>query len=323
MALGRIRLTLLWMVPLLAACSSSANRPTPTATRLLLQYHTATSTPRSAGATPILPSPPPLGPSPTPFVHLVREGETLLGISSRYGVDLENLLIVNPGIDPRLLSIGSELIIPNPEGEPVEHLLPTPTPVPLELGSTRCYRTTTQGMWCLVEARNLTSKAVEGLTVLVTLVDQEGQPITMKPTYGPLNLLPEGGMMPLAVFFEDPPLHSPVAVATLIGAVQANETSSRYLQLEIQQTQSEPGSRNLSWRVQGEASLPHDDLGSGARLSLLLVAFNEDGDVVGFRKWEAESPIASGASVDFDIVVITLGPEIDHVELIAEAQISP
>jgi membrane-bound lytic murein transglycosylase D len=44
--------------------------------------------------------------------HVVRRGETLSGIASRYGVSLEGILALNPGLKPRALRPGTELVIP-------------------------------------------------------------------------------------------------------------------------------------------------------------------------------------------------------------------
>jgi LysM repeat protein len=44
--------------------------------------------------------------------HQVQAGETLMAIARRYHVKLESLQSVNPGLNPRKLSIGQRLVIP-------------------------------------------------------------------------------------------------------------------------------------------------------------------------------------------------------------------
>ena len=46
-------------------------------------------------------------------------------------------------------------------------------------------------------------------------------------------------------------------------------------------------------------------------------------EVVGYSKWETETTLEQGSSVDFDITVFSLGPIIDHIEILAEAQVIP
>lgn len=54
-------------------------------------------------------------PAPTPGkqqLYEVREGDTLSGISARFGVDEESVLKQNPGLDRDTLFVGQELVIP-------------------------------------------------------------------------------------------------------------------------------------------------------------------------------------------------------------------
>jgi LysM repeat protein len=262
-----------------------------------------------------------MGPTPTPLVHVVQSGETLLGIASRYGIGLEALLVANPGVDPRLLSIGHELIIPNAEGEPVGALLPTPTPVSFDLSPVRCYRTPTAGLWCLTTAHNTNAAAIEGMAILVTLLDAKGEALAREPAYGPLNHLPRDSVMPLAAFFSESPTDAFTPVAAAISAVMLDASGDRYANLELDQSLSVPGSDGLHWRVQGQATLPDIQQAEAVRISLLLIALDANRDAVGYRKWEAESTLEPGDSIPFDLSVFSLGPAIDHIELLGEASI--
>ena len=48
--------------------------------------------------------------------------------------------------------------------------------------------------------------------------------------------------------------------------------------------------------------------------------FDQDGNPVGFRRWEAALPIANGEAIAFNTIVYSLGPFIERVELVAEAR---
>ena len=52
-----------------------------------------------------------------PKTHVVREGETLFIIAEQYGLTLEALIEANPGINPRLITVGQEINIPNQNNE--------------------------------------------------------------------------------------------------------------------------------------------------------------------------------------------------------------
>jgi LysM repeat protein len=319
----RIGFFLLCSQFLIVACTAEQVTSTPQPTQTLRPHRTLTSTATSEQTPPILPSLPPLGPTPTPLVHVVQSRETLLGIAIRYAVELEQLLLANPGIDPRFLSVGQEVIIPGPEGEPVGAILPTPTPLPITITGVRCFPTPSESLWCLVGVRNDTSTTMEGISVLVSLFDARGEPLVHEPAYGPLNLLPEGRKMPLAVFFQDPPDDWVVTRAHPLSAVQAKEVESRYANLEIDQTISESSPDGLRWHVRGEAGVPNTASLPVIRVKLLLIAYDEDEEIVGFSFWETDGEVEPGDLRTYDLTVFSLGPVIHHVEILTEAQSIP
>jgi LasA protease len=67
-----------------------------------------------------LPSPTPDQPHLLPTVrsaseqYVIQSGDTLGGVATMYGVDLDSILASNPGVDPYLLSIGQTINIPAP-----------------------------------------------------------------------------------------------------------------------------------------------------------------------------------------------------------------
>lgn len=84
----------------------------------------AKKTPASGAATPKeaaparQPSPPPPAPPPAPpaqqasTTHTVAPGDTLTSIATRYGTTVEQLLALNPGIDPYSMVAGQEVAVP-------------------------------------------------------------------------------------------------------------------------------------------------------------------------------------------------------------------
>jgi LysM repeat protein len=52
------------------------------------------------------------GRPPCPFEHVVQSGDTIWKLSIRYRVTVDQILALNPGVDPYNLQIGSVLIIP-------------------------------------------------------------------------------------------------------------------------------------------------------------------------------------------------------------------
>ncbi|MGH7545125.1 MAG: LysM peptidoglycan-binding domain-containing protein [Gemmatimonadota bacterium] len=64
----------------------------------------------------------PAGERVTWLTHVVRRGQTLGVISSRYGVSVQAILAANPGTHPRRLRIGQTLVIPKAGGIPAASL---------------------------------------------------------------------------------------------------------------------------------------------------------------------------------------------------------
>ena len=80
--------------------------PSPTST----PTHTPTSTPIS---TQTLVSTPEATPTPTPLIeHTVLDGETISGIATRYGVTTQQIMELNPSLDPNLIFTGEVILIP-------------------------------------------------------------------------------------------------------------------------------------------------------------------------------------------------------------------
>jgi LysM repeat protein len=101
--------------------------PTSTATATATPTATATATPTET-ATPTPTDTPTITVTPTasaPFLYTVGEGDSLSAISTRFAVDLLTILALNPGLNPNLISIGQQILIPAPDTQ-----LPTSTPVP-------------------------------------------------------------------------------------------------------------------------------------------------------------------------------------------------
>jgi LysM repeat protein len=304
------------LIPLalvLIGCAEIGNSPTPFATQTLepRQQPTATVTASQGnGIRPIAT----VGPSPTPLTHVIVEGNTLLSIAVRYGVELADLLLANPGVNPRLLIVGDNLIIPFSGAQgPV----PSATPVPIELSPVACYDTIPEGLTCLLIASVSGGSAAEGVVALVTLADSAGQPIVTEPAYGSTNLVMPGRKMPLVAIFGPQTPSYTSASALAISALNASEQDERYAELDLQIATTAISPDRLSARATGTVEVLG---GNPAGLRLVVLALGEDEIPVGFRTWEAPE---EGAFFKFDLTVFSLGPPIESLEIISEARYLP
>ncbi len=295
------------MALLLAACAPAAAEtaaPLPTQTLLLYSTPTLQST-VAVGANAL--------PTATPRVYAIEEGDTLFGIAALNGLTVDQLLAANPGVNPLLLSPGTQLVIPEPSADgTVVPSLPSPTPVPVTVSEAQCYGTAAGELWCFMVVQNKNAFAVESVTGVVQLLDEEGEALATLEAVPGLNLLAAGGDMPLVAYSAEPPDGWVRAQGQLLSSYQLPETGAYYIGASLQETDVDVSANGLSARVVGEVAL---DGGAAGHVWVLAVAYDAAGDVVGVSRWERQA-----AENEFYFWVYSLGPAIERVEMLVEAR---
>lgn len=278
--------------------------PTPTFPLIAYQTSTANSTtvPDQSADLPQA--------SPTPRVYTVVEGDTFFSIAANLGISLDALMAANPDADPRLLSPGAELLIPavSAEGTAISSL-PTPTPIPVDLGEAKCYSTAAGELWCFLLVSNDGAQTLENLSGFVHLISASGEVLATIEAVAPLNILPAGSAMPLVAYVQDPLEDWFFARGQLLSAYMVPDGDSTYLSVELQETDVVISADGLSARVQGEINTQNAEI-----IWVLAVAYDNAGSVVGVRRWE------STGENEFSFSVYSLGPEISEVQLLVEAR---
>lgn len=305
-----------FLIVIVAGCSTTQATPTLFPTATLFPFVRASLTPTIEQVQPtytVIPSP---GPSPTPFVHIVQKDDTLLGIAILYGVSLEEILAANPDINPRILSIDQEIVIPSLEGDVPGGLIPTATPIPLQFAQVQCYPTITQHSWCISSVVNNDEVWLEGVSAIITIFNLEGEQIDAEIAYAPLNLLPPGFAMPLGVKFSQP---VDLAIASTNTSFLTQTVEDRYVMMNIGWEINADQSSDQGTYVSGSVEVSPDNEFGVDEVNLLVTAFDVNGNVVGYRKWERIERVAVGEMFEFDIEVFSLGPPIARVEVLAEA----
>ncbi|MCL1888430.1 MAG: LysM peptidoglycan-binding domain-containing protein, partial [Kiritimatiellaeota bacterium] len=64
----------------------------------------------------------------TPYT--VAKGDTLSGVAQRYGLRVQDILVVNPGIDPNKLRVNQTIFLPGAVDLPNTKRAPAPAPAP-------------------------------------------------------------------------------------------------------------------------------------------------------------------------------------------------
>ena len=298
------------------ACASQPVESTPQPGDLI-PYLTATQAPLPPwGPEGLVPLTTPL-PSPTPFTYTVGQGDTMGVIAEKFGVSLDDLQAANPEISPNAMSVGQVLKIPsnpdNPSGEP------TPTPAPFVVQQIECYPTTNKGMWCFVLGYNDTSDFIENVSAQVTLVDSNNSVIASQTALLPLNILPPNTSLPMTIFFPpDVPLDAKPQVQ-ILTAIRLLPNDERYIPATINNTLVQVNSDGHSAQVSGLV-LSQSQASVVNQVWVAGTAYDEDGRVVGVRRWESNTSLPAGGSLPFEFLISSIGGRIARVEFAVEAR---
>jgi LysM repeat protein len=253
--------------------------------------------------------------TPQYMTHQVIEGDTLLGIALQYGVDVDDIINVNPGIDPNILSIGITISIPlNGSDETRIYVL---TPIPITLHQPQCFPSIPSGLTCLLLAENTQPHPVEHVTAQIIVQFQDGSQL-IEEAYSPIDLILPGKAIPLIAHLSISG-NEPYSISRkLSSALPMPPGDTRYIDVINRIDVIEVAPNKLSATIHGEISNTRDSL-PAQRLWLLVIAYDQSGNPIGYRKWVYNN-LTQNEILSFDITVYSLGPEIDRIEILAEAK---
>jgi LysM repeat protein len=289
---------------ILCGCGQVITVPTPTpvptgAVNLPTVTPRPTSTP--APATPAPTSTP--APSPTPVIHIVQPGDTIIGIAKQYGISAEALQEANAILNPELLQIDQELIIPlgnhNPEAPPTS----TSTPLSFEVKGVGFYETPSGSLWCLGEVENTSGQAIERVQVKVSLQDKDDRVLAAESAFVALGIVPQGGKAPFAVLFNNPPVSFAKYQATPLSGEAVTYLGNRYLDLTITEQQGE--TEGYYYTVEG--LVQNTGQADTETATVLVTAYDAHGRVTGFRQADLENAPAAGESSPFQVNLLPFG----------------
>lgn len=251
------------------------------------------------------------------------------GIAWQYRVSLEDLMTANPTVQPYLLRIGDELVIPpatTPEPPPAGTTSepPIPTPMPVEIGRLNCAEEKDGGVWCFLPVHNSGPAPLESLSALIRLADAEAATILPQEAFPPLDVLPPGESLPLIAYFtpaQSSQLSRPFQASAEILTALPSPDDGRYLPAAVEDQKVIIAADELSAAV--EANLVLTSPGSTAqRIWAAAVAYDADGNIAGVRKWEstAEKALESGQKLPVQLQIYSVSAPIERVEILVQAR---
>ena len=282
-----------------------------------------TSTPPEAAAAPAQPTETPQPePTATPetLIHIVALQETISSISLRYGVSMDAVIAANPDVDPRALTVGTELVIPGVSPEVAFD--PQAESLALEVGEAVCLPTAEGGLWCGALVSNPLNRPAEGMIVAFTISDGDSQTLTQNvPAL--LNRLDPGQALPAVAYFPPPAPRAAGATAELVAALPLESGMREYFEISLQNERVITQGRSARAAVQ--VVLPGaDELPSGEPLNLWIAAaaYDAQGRLLGARRVERQLDVGEATSsepLEVTLLVYSAAGNIDSVRLSVEA----
>jgi LysM repeat protein len=266
--------------------------------------------PADATATP-LPTP-----SPAPQYHTVQAGETMSSIALLYGLNMNDVVLANPDIDPNAMVVGMQVLIP-PKTVSAEAASYSSTPAPVNLTAPECYKERSGGLWCFMVARNDNDSAVENVLVEITLGDANASQLTAQIAAAPLNMIPSKSQLPLSAYFP-PPVPEPYRYSYLLISSIPVEDESRYLETQIMDQSVNISEDGLTAQITARVFV-NGTVGESVQVWLSAAAFNKDGSIVGVRRIEAVATLDEVGVIVLNGYVYSTATPINSVQLNAEA----
>ncbi len=314
------KLLILFAGMLLASCSNLTGGATDTPPRLTPYATRTASIPTLPPAQPTL-EPPPASTRPTQITHVVKKGEDMGGIATLYNVKIKDLREANAEIDPRMMPIGTVLIIPS--GDPEQDAFrPTSIPTPVDVimtGAPVCYGDASGGAWCLVRVENNRETSVEDISVDFILSGSDGTGAITKAAFSLLDHLSAGQSIPVAAYFENPPSRPWKIDSRLRTSSTSIDEGARYLQSYPDRSAVNLADDKLSARVNGVVNLNAGQSDANI-IQVVAAAYNASGEPVGVRRWESPVGLESGSGLVYDFTVYSLGGPIDRVDVLLETR---
>lgn len=277
----------------LGGCRSSdkeISTPTQTLTPTLtpeIGVTLATLVPPTQAIVQVTPTPSPTPtatPTATPIIYIITEGDTLLALAIDNNTTTDEIEALNPGIQPNLLQIGQQVILPPPATPSFQSAAATLVPLQIEIINLNTYRTPSGNLWLIGEVLNNSHLAAENIQLQIGLSDINGQGIAALTTWVTPGIVPPNSKAPFGVLVPDLTLDSTMSLAPPSAAVIAGQTlidtGNRYLDLAV--IEPEATIEESQAAIQGKI----ENRGAETAENILLVTtlYDAQGNVAGFHE---------------------------------------
>ena len=251
--------------------------------------------------------------SPTPFIYSVIAGDNLEAIAQRHGVATAEIVALNPGLDPALLLVGQELVMPA-AAAPEVPVLDETVASGVTPGQTGVYETTS-GRWVIGTIGNGSGGAVENVQVSVELLTAEQAVVAQETVWIPGNVIPVGASAPFAVLFEEV-VDGATARATVTGSNPVPQPGQRHLDLAV--TEAAVAAQGAHYLVTG--TLQNNGSDGAEEIVVVATLYDEEGNVTGYQQQVLDVTLPPGAALAVQMRAVPPGGEATRVEIMAHGR---
>lgn len=257
------------------------------------------------------PSPTPTPtPTPTPVVYLIEEGDTLLALAIDNNTTVDAIETLNPGIQPNLLQIGQQVILPPPATPSFQSAAATQVPLQIEVINLNTYRTPTGSLWFVGEVLNNSHLAAENIQLEIGLSETSGQGIAAVSTWVTPGIVPAGGKAPFGALVPGVTVDSSISLAppsaAVIGGQTLVDTGNRYLDLAVM----EPEANIEESQVELEGRIVNNGSETAGQILLVTTFYDAQGNVTGFHELTVDATIGPGEEQSFQITAAPPGGQV-------------
>jgi len=329
-----LKLLILMAAVFLSSCGHKPNIPAilppePSHTPTRVPSATPTFLPSPSHTPSPSPSPTPTA-TPEPVTFKVDRNDDMFSVALYFGVSLEALKTANPDVIPNAMGIGTELIIPltptpgidsETAPGPTASVATEPAPEHTSAYKSYCYRDALKAVYCFSLIENDSDEALENVFLLVSLSDETGKTAqTIATTL--INVIPPHTSIPAASYFLPEWGEKLIVSAELDFQLPYAEGEDRYLEVDLIGQTTELRLGNKAAFIQGATSFKDKNTAYMA-IYVLAVAYDEDGAVLGMRRF---SDIEGGLTADnkpASLTVYSMAGEIARVDVFVEALAFP
>lgn len=257
-------------------------------------------------------------PTATPIVYVIEEGDTLLELAILNNTTVAEIETFNPGIQPRLLQIGQQVILPPPATPVYSGTGATPIPIQVVVSNITVLETTLENVWVLGEVINQGEYPVENVQVEVGLFDRAGQGLAQISAWVVAGVIPAGEKAPFGVLVEGITGTVAYPAASVVSGRTTLDLGTRYLDLAV----SELEATFAEGRVVLEGQVTNVGERAAADIALITTLYDAQGNVIGFHEIALSDPLLSGSHTPFILLITPPGSTVSTYTILAQGILS-